>query len=259
MGALLASIGVPIAFMILRRLYPVPRNVEVRRSLEDLRSEYMKWELLTLLLLFTIAPIATYVWWQLFLDFAPANCFSHDAAVFSLRPPRIAWLIPAMVLGLLSAGPLIDAMLRRFLEERYPEYVAYQNLRYGFDSAAIERPFYLAFGGLAAICVFMIANWYAVFTPAEIRINPFLAVRELEFRYSDVVSIDTAPAFVAPNGKAVRRREYVLHFSDASSWSTTNEPSDASEVELRSLVKAVSERSGVPISEVPILGREEFW
>jgi hypothetical protein len=257
-GALAASIAVPVAFAILRRFFPLPRGLETDRSLADLRQEYGRFELLSLPLLLALAPAATYLWWRLFLALATDSGFSHAAGVHALRPPRIAWLLPALLLGILSAGPAIEAILRRLLGERWREYVAYTNLRHGFDSEAIEKPFYFAFGGLAAVGAFLIANWYVLFTPSEIRLNPFFAVRERVFAYTDLVAIRTAPAFVAPNGKTVRRREYVLRFSDASAWNTTWDPSEATEGELRSLVQWVSERSGVSIEEAPLLAREEL-
>jgi hypothetical protein len=257
-GALAASIGVPIAFLVLRRLFPVPRGAQVDRSLEDLRKEYGRWELLTLPLYLAIAAVASYLWWKLFLGLAAETGFAYDGAVFALRPVRIAWLLPAMFLGMLSAGPAVNAVLRRLLKDRYHEYLAYQNLRYGFDSEAIAKPFYLGFGGLVAISVLMIASWYAIFTTTEIRLNPFFGIRERSFSYADVASIKTAPAFVAPNGKTVQRREYVLQFSDSTSWSTNHDPSDATEAQVRSLVHAVSERSGVAISEIPVLRHEDF-
>jgi hypothetical protein len=257
-GALAAAICVPITLLALRRLFPVPRGTQVDRSLSDLRKEYRRWELLTLPLYLAIAAIASYLWWKLFLGLATETGFAYDGAVFALRPARIAWLLPAMFLGMLSAGPAVNAVLRRLLKNRYYEYVAYQNLRYGFDSEAIVKPFCLGFGGLVAVGVFVIANWYAIFTTTEIRLNPFFSIRERSFSYADVVSIKTAPAFVAPNGKTVQRREYVLQFSDSTSWNTKDEPSDAAEAQVRSLVHAVSERSGTAISEIPVLHREDF-
>lgn len=257
-GALAASIGVPIAFLVLRRLFPVPPGAQVDRSLEDLRKEYGRWELLTLPLFLGIAPVASYLWWKLFLGLEAETGFAYDGAVFALRPAPIAWLIPAMFLGMLSAGPAVDAVLRRLLKDRYREYVAYQNLRHGFDSEAMAKSFYLGFGGLVAVSVLMIGSWYAIFTTAEIRLNPFFGIRERTFSYAEVVSIKTAPTFVAPNGKTVQRREYVVQFSDSTSWSTNYDPSEATEAQVRSLVRAVSERSGVAVSEIPVLRREVF-
>ena len=50
----------------------------------------------------------------------------------------------------------------------------------------------------------------------------------------------------------------MLHFSDSTSWNTNFEPSDATEAQLGSLVQAVAEWSGVPISELPVLTREDY-
>lgn len=252
-----ASFAVAFTMAMLRRLFPVPRGA-VERSLEDLRREYQRWELVTVLLLFAIAPLASYVWWKVLLAVSDGTGFSSDGEVFVLRPAPIAWLIPAMLLGLLSCGPSIDGIFRRLLKARYREYVAYQNLRHGFDSEAVERPFYLVFGGLAVVGVLLLADCEMAVTPQGIRWDPLFGVQERLLRYNDVVAIRTAPAFVAPNGDRVERREYVVRFSDSSGWNTTWDHSEASDSETLSLVRAISERSGVAISELPLLGRSEL-
>jgi len=104
----------------------------------------------------------------------------------------------------------------------------------------------------------MLSNWYVLFMPTQIRFNPLLGVKEHVFEYRDIVAIRTASALIAPNGNTVQRREFVVRFSDSSSWNTNADPSEATEAQIAALVSAISERSGVLISELPVLGREEF-
>lgn len=255
-GAVAALIGVPIVMALLRRLYPVSRDLDVGRSLDDLRREYGKWEFVTAALVFIIVPVTTFLWWRLFLAAASGSGFSADGDVVTLRPTQIAWLLPAMVLGTLSASPLLDASLRGLLGSRYREFVAYQKLRHGFDTEAISIPFYLVFGGLAAIAAALLFDWYAAFTPAGIELNPLFGFGERTLGYADVARIETAPTFIAPIGKTVSRRMYVLRFSDASSWNANEDPSGATEDQLRAIVEAVSARSGVTITELPVITRE---
>jgi hypothetical protein len=257
-SATAVSIAVPLVFAALGRLYPAPPAPELDRSLADLTREYWKWEALCLPIFFAVAPVAGWLWWQIFLGLAGDPGFSAEGGVHALRPSPISWLIPAMFLGMLSAAPVLEGILRWLLKGRYREYVAYQNRRHGFDSEAIEKPFYLGVGGLSAIAACLIGNYYVLFTPNEIRINPLLGLRERVFAYEDVVAIHTAPALVAPNGDTVARREYAVHFSDSTLWNTNWDPSDATDEQVVSVVRAISERSGVPISELPVLGRDEF-
>lgn len=257
-AATAGAIGASVAMSLMRRFYPAPPPPKLRRSLAELQEEYGKWELLSIPLFFAIAPAAAYLWWRLLLALTGPGGFFHEGELFSLRPRPIVWAIPSGLLGLISSIAPINAILRHLLRERYAEFVAYGNLRHGFDGDAIEKPMYLGFGGLAAIAVFMLGNWYIVFGLEQIRFNPFLGVSEHVFTYQDVEAIETAPAFVAPNGRVVRRREYVVEFSDGTAWNTNADPSDASKADVAALIEAISERSGVPITELPLLRRDAF-
>ena len=255
-GAVVTSIAIPIAFAVLRRIYPVSGGAPVGRSLDDLQREYGRWELLSLPLLFTIVPAASYLWWSLFLALAPSSGFSHIGGSFAVRPAAVIWACPGLLLGILTASAPMNAVYRALLGDRYREFISYQNLRSRFDAERFMTPLYLGGGALAAIAVFLLANWYILFTPTEIRYNPLFGFRERVFDYRDVVAIETAPAYITRNGRTVYRREYAVRFSDSTSWYTNWDPSEASDVQLLSLMLSISEHASVPLTELRVLNLE---
>jgi hypothetical protein len=214
--------------------------------------------LLGLPLYFLFAPIGTYLCWQLFLGVASGVGFIETNEGFFLWPSPIAWLLPAMFFGLLLSWPPIDFIYRSMLRDRYPEYVAYQSRRFRVDFQKLLIPFYVCLAGLSALFVLLLANCYVHVTPEHIRINPFFGIAERVYPYSEVSNIRTAPAFVAPNGNRVDRRLFIVAFSDSRTWNTNDDYSDASESEVRSVIRAISERSGKPISEVSLFTREDL-
>ena len=112
-GAVVASIALPIVFAMLRRWFPVPPTTLAARPLDELRKEYGKWSALEVLLLFVIAPPASFLWWKLFVSLASGIGFSQDGVAFSLRPTHLAWSIPAGFLGILTSAPIIEMTLRQ--------------------------------------------------------------------------------------------------------------------------------------------------
>jgi hypothetical protein len=252
------AIGVPLTFAVLRRIYPAQPALSSSRTLEDLRGEYARWELLGLPLYLLFAPIGTYLCWQLFLGVSDGVGFIETNEGLFLWPAPIAWLLPAMFFGLILSWPPIDFIYRRMLRERYPEYVAYQSRRFGINFQKLLFPFYAFLAGLSALFVLLLANCYVHITPEHIRINPFFGVSERVYPYAEVSNIRTAPAFIAPNGNRVDRRLFIVTFSDSRTWNTNDNPSDASESEVVAVIRAISERSGKPISEVSLLMREDL-
>jgi hypothetical protein len=228
------------------------------RSFAELRKDYRKWELFTFALLFTIASSTGYGWWKVLCNLVGSNGLSMSNEIYSISAGPVIWAIPAMVLGILTASLAIDIIYKSLLKERYREYVAYLNQRYRINTEAITKPFYIGSIVLVAIFIYLVADWYALFTPSQIRTNPFWGFQETVHAYSDVVSIKTAPKFEALAGNVKNRRAYVVYFSDSSTWDTAGEPSEAPAANMRKLIEEISNRSKVPITELPLLTRKDF-
>jgi hypothetical protein len=156
---------------------------------------------------------------------------------------------------MLPVGTLVARML---LGERYPEYLAYTQLKSGMDVQKVARIVGTVVSLAAAAFVFLGLDWCVRVDRDGLTLNRFLSVGEEQHAWTNVREIRTAPALVAPNGNRVARREYVLRFADGRSWSTNQDLADASPAEKRRLVTLVAERSGVRIDEVALLRNEEL-
>jgi MFS family permease len=180
----------------------------------------------------------------------------HDLphAAFLLMPTLLFWSLPSMFLVGGVAGGAVEAVLQYMLRDRFPNYVMYRNAIHGYDSRRLAQAVYRASVVLATIGAILGLDWYAYFTDSEIVVNEFWSLgTERHHSYADVVSIETAPEILAPNGNRVRRREYVVRFEDGSSWSTNREPSQASPTTKAEVVEFVSSKSAKPVTELPLL------
>lgn len=248
------------AWWILGLVFPV-RRAPGGRSLADLRQEYLGWDFVAMALVAILTAPVAYGWWKLFLAVAPSVGLSFDGEVFMLRPGRLIWLLVAVLLGLMCVLPIAGAIIDHALgERRAREYNEYASLLLGCDAEAVTPWLCGAMTGLALLTVFAVSDWYAVFTPNDIRIDTFFGVSERRFGYADVTEIKTAPAFLPLlRLMPVKRRLYVLRFADGSSWNTDQDPAGAGAAELRAIIDTVSARSGVPITEVDVLPRADTW
>jgi hypothetical protein len=257
-GGLAALIGVPIVMAMLGRLYPVTGAADETRSLEELRREFLRWDLAARALLLLVAPATGYVWWRVFVNLGSAVERSYPEAAFTFPPTPIAWALPALFAGIVSSGPVITSSMKLILGERYPRFLSYQDSIYRMNTQAMNRPFYIGSVSMIAIGVFIIANWYTYVTDTHLVANPFFGFSEQSHRLSDLTQIRTAPTLIAPNGNRVQRREYVLKFADGGHWTTKWNPSESSADVIQALISHVSSKGGVPPTELEYLANDEF-
>ena len=89
-------------------------------------------------------------------------------------------------------------------------------------------------------------------------VNGIFSPSEVRYPLADVQNIETSGRFVAPNGKLVSRREYVVIFNDGRRWSTTFIPSDPDPEAKRKFMRMIADRSGKPIEEVDLFAKGEL-
>jgi hypothetical protein len=191
-------------------------------------------------------------WWAALTAGVPVFRNLPDATFKFVVPARF-WVIPAMLLGGVTASVIVDIMVRRRLGPRYEIFVLYRSERAGVDTRKVTKVVYLTVALLGVMSTVLLADDYAYFSSERIVIDPFLSVGARRYAYSDVAWIGTAPKYRGRHGHVRWLREYALRFSDGSSWSTLYEPSGAPSEVLEQWARFVSSRSGRPISEVPVL------
>ena len=172
--------------------------------------------------------------------------------------PPVVWLLPALGLGLVTAGLVIEAWFRRRLGAAYEEFVRHRDIVSGMNTRKVSRVAYPVMALAATTGAFLMADDYACFSRTEIVINGFWSLHERRYGYSDVVWIGTAPEYMAPSGRIVRRREYVFRFDDGFSWSTLDDPSRSRISARKEIANFVASRSACPITEIPVLERKDM-
>jgi hypothetical protein len=256
LGFLAASVAVPLVMRFFSRVYPVDRGTlehPPRLDLAEFRKTLREEKAVT----FVGAVVFSLIWWQcLWTAVRVLRKLPDDSFVLVPRP--YAWLIPGMGLGMITTGLVIGPVLRWRLGDRFADFVRHRDRLRGFDERKVARIVYSTVALLVAAVAILLADNYAYFSSSDIVINPFWSIRERRYQYSDVAWIGTAPEFVAPNRRPVRRREYVIRFKDGSSWSTLDDPSGLSMSRKNALAHFVSSLSGQGITELPILERKDL-
>jgi len=257
-GALAASIGVPIVVAIFARVFPARTISSSGATLDDLRPQYEKWERrLGLLYLASCVPISLALW-PCLRWLSSWHAALLPPADLTMTATPVYWLLVAMLLSMVCAAPVPTWAARRLLKDRYNEFERYEALKYRFDEAKVTG-FLVSFVGVSSsIAIFLGLNWYVQITREEVIVKPLFSVHEQRHAVTEIESIRTAPKFVAPNGNVVLRREYTVAFVGGRALTTRWLPSDPDDEGKRRLITDLSAKSGVPIREVEIFRKGEL-
>jgi hypothetical protein len=255
-----AAIGVPVIFFLLRKCFPSLSVHELpTSSLDDLKKEFFKWDLFYFACFISLAGATGYIWWVVFSKIELLNAARFREATICVSATGYVWSFPAMVAGMGSGGFLADQLFQIILKNRYSEYTFYQSAKYKINVAKLGISAYIVTVAATLVMVLMISNWYTLFSADHVTVKRLFAVSEDELMYSDVSHIITAPSFIAPNGKVVNRREYVIKFATGKSWTTNLAPTDLTLSQKLHIAQFVSRMAGVPITEVKMLKKDEAY
>lgn len=243
-------------FSILRRLCPLPQGyAESGKSLKELTPVYRRWELLSLPLLFGLLPPLVAAWWWILYWIGIWNAQRFSDSVYHLWPIGITWGVPAFLLATITASLPMTLFYRWCLQERYPEFERYLNLRHGYNHNSASVPVLAVLGVIALLLIVLVLHYRVVLTNDEIVQYPFFSFSSVRHEYSDIADIRTALQRRAPNGRLRDNDDYETEFSDGRVWSTYPNPASLTKAEKQQMMEFVSKKSGKPVRQVPVLER----
>ena len=258
-GAAVALIWLPIMFALLRRLFPARPAPSSGLPLAELKAKYSKWvSMLGVLMFVTSVPFAIGLWFAM-TGLASWCAQQLPSAIITFAPvtPRY-WAVPALLLGLVCGGIAAMWIVHRLLGARYSEFLDYWCQSSGMDSVKANVLVFQVCGVLCFGLIFLGLRAHVQLTNDSLVVNSIFSPSEVSYPLTDIRNIESSRRFVAPNGKLVSRREYVVIFSDGRRWSTIFIPSDPDPEAKRTLIRTMADRSGKPIEEVDLFSKGEL-
>jgi hypothetical protein len=252
-GPLAAAIAYGFVFVMLRRLVSGHAESPPGEDDERIGESYRRWMLVAFLLWFVAAIGCAVVIWGILVRFGQGRFADLPSGDVAIIPDGVVWAFPAFFAGMIAAVYPVELVLRLILRERFIEFESYESRKLGFNVERAAGWASLIMTGGCVLSVAMIADWYIVVGRDAVRIDGFFSPIERVYPFEEVAEIQTAPRFRAPIGKVVDRREYVIAFRDGRSWSTRWTPFESAD-QKTSVAEVISERSGVSILELDILG-----
>jgi NADH:ubiquinone oxidoreductase subunit 5 (subunit L)/multisubunit Na+/H+ antiporter MnhA subunit len=220
------SIFLPVALMVFI-LWSIGRFFSKRkpksksqRSIDELRKEFMKYDLLLLLLFFVLTPIFTYLFYNIFGTISEIRFDRLKEDGILILPTKIMWFVPSILFGLGLSAFAVLIIQRPLFKEKHNEYSAYSSMKYGFDAEMVSKNL-IKFLVILGTGFFVLAiNNYTHFGKDKILISSFFQLIESNYEYEDVVAIKSVEKIVAPNGNIVEDKHFVIDFADNNNWSS---------------------------------------
>jgi hypothetical protein len=237
---------------IIRWLFPAPAAAFAQEPMNDgERLVHRRWEDAECLALLLLAALLSYAWHQGMMW--AASVFQREAhgTRFLVQPSPLYWVIPALLLGLITSAIPLDELYRILLRDRYRRYRRYCIERVGFAPRRLLVCLVIIALGVAAVFFLAGVTTYSRFTDAGVEIHRPLSFRNPFYEYARVKAIEHQATFRAPIGNTVKRPHYVILFDDGTLWSSREglrEP--VPEVDDQ-IARLVSQRSKRPIIEQP--------
>lgn len=210
-GGISAAIVVPIVLRVLVKTKTYQCLQRPTQKLEVLAAKYKKWENISKFLLIVFMTIVGYACWLLmcYLEDVRAELLGNND--FVLTPIRAFYGLPSILFGIfLSAIPIKFILLKTLGKDDYREYLQYQDMKSGINSALVFRHMAFVIVPVLLIGVALSYQCYAVVNRDRFVLHPYFDIREHSYKWNEITEIKRVNAFSAPNGNIVRNRPYFI-------------------------------------------------
>ena len=220
MTGFVVAIVLILLILLFRKISPLSSAVaKTHKPLVVLRAEYRHIDLTHLGFLFLTAPVLTFIYYKLFVVAYNFRLSLYDD-IQIIVGFQSAFMVIAIFAAIVTSTILSMYYLKRKLKYDWEEYVAYNNLKYGFNYYKIGHIIMNGIAAITIISLIAIFDWFVIFRNKEIVVNTLFGFGTKTYNYTDVSEIRDVQKSKAPNGNIVEDEHYVIVFSDGEKWNS---------------------------------------
>lgn len=225
----------------------------------ELRRYCARWEFLSLAVFIILMFPCVYLLYRLFTGLAAMHATHLPSAVYTFLPGSAIWQTPALFLGFSVLTPALTIWLRYSMGDKYHVFEIHNDAKVRMNSARALRIMNNAFCVIFTVWIFLALDYYQYVQNDRIVTNDFLSLREEVYLLDEVTDIRSSHAFRNFMGEVIEKRfpTYVVSFSSGQVWSDVY-IMDLPAERHKEVVEFISNRSNVPIREVPEFVQGEY-
>ncbi|CAM3704295.1 hypothetical protein MUGA111182_04150 [Mucilaginibacter galii] len=220
----------------------------------QLVAKYRKWDWLCLPLLFTVVPLMTWVFGQIFMAQYQWEIDDNPRILYQILPGYDAWYVPGVIVAFALIGPVMTVIYRLILKDKYADYELYSNLTHGIDARKIWGAMALLFSVAALVTIYFLNNYYIKIWNFKIEVNDLLNTKAKGYSFNQIQKI-TYVEYSSAGGEGSKLEEdphYLVQFKDQYVWNTL--PGWTNAGRKPEFIKFLSLRSGVKIDTMGVEG-----
>ena len=189
------------------------------KTLDQLKKEYKRYQLFSVILTLMLIPTLSYFTYHLFVLIESSIPLAVNNDSIIVTPARSIFIIIIIFTTIINIDVVSFFLLKLLLKDRFLEFEYYYNSTYGFNTRRFMRSFKLYFvAPLFLILFFLGSNWYVEFSNDQIAINKFLSLSEIQYSIKDVSEIYKVAKRKALNGNIKGNEHYAIKFYNEDVW-----------------------------------------
>lgn len=246
MTGFITAIVLAIVFALLRKFAPPQEDqFKTNRSINELRAKYKTLDVIQIIAFIPMIAILAYVYFQLLVA-AQKLYFSFYDQIEILVPNIESFVVAAGFAAMITSIILLVYLVKVKLKDDWAEYIAYKDMRYGFNTQKLGRLTLQIASILSIILLALNFDYYSIFRTNDIIINEFTSLGNKTYVYSDIKEIRDVLKSKAPNGNIVEEEHYVIAFKDGLKWNSRDNGFSSFEMD-RKIAELLQRKTGKEI------------
>jgi hypothetical protein len=247
-GAISATIAVPIFMRIMRNIKSLQYAPTLKKNFEQLKKEYSKWERCAGFVIIIFTAVIGYGLWKVLRILSALQISYLEPSKYIIALPAYIWALPALFLAIcFSAIPAHFLYLGLLGKQRYTEYIEYSNRKFGIDGWKLFSYMFYTLIPICIVAVLLMLDTYVRVTDRSFVVNDFLAISEKEYRFDEIDSLELKTFVKFFSGNIRRENFYSIGFKDGNNYDFYSDYQDLSFEKQTEIAKFLSKSSNIGI------------
>ncbi|BDS10538.1 hypothetical protein [Aureispira anguillae] len=233
-----------IIFIVFQKLFPSKKSKHTTaKSLEELTKEYRKYDSIFLILFFCLTIPFGIAYGFLFQKIGQIlNEPMIENGGILIQPSFLAWMIAGFLAGMITFGLVGTPISKAILKDRESEYLAYNDLKYNYDTEKVTNIAAAFLTLFALLIVASIFDNFSYFGKEKLKLNGIFGFGTSHYKYEEIEKVKSI--------KLLRNDVYTesnwidITFKDGYKWHSVDDGYNDYEKDLQ-IVKLVIKKTGL--------------